>query len=408
MLAAEIVKAWDRSSTDALDWVKTFLGATPEPWQAQALTTISHHDRLSIRAGHGVGKTTLLAWIVLWFMFTRYPYKIPITANSQDQLRDVVWPELRKWAGQLPEDMRARLDIGADRISLRGAEAAAFATARTASADNPEALQGFHEENLLFIVEEASDIPDIVFDIAQGSLSTPGAKIVMLANPTRNSGYFRDSHTTQRDRWQTMRVNSEDVPRARGHIEEIIARYGRDSNAYRVRVLGEFPDTEDDVLIPLHLCESAIDRQIQGQSRVFPVWGVDVARFGDHRSSLAKRQGNKLLEPVKSWRGLDTMQLTGKIVQEWKDLEEDDRPSEILVDSIGLGSGVVDRLRELGLPARGVNVGESASVSESYSRLRDELWFRAREWFADRTSSMPRDDALIAELTSVKVLPPTS
>ena len=70
-------------------------------------------------------------------MFTRYPYKIPITANSQDQLRDVVWPELRKWAGQLPEDMRARLEIGADRIALKGAEAAAFATARTASADNP-------------------------------------------------------------------------------------------------------------------------------------------------------------------------------------------------------------------------------------------------------------------------------
>lgn len=408
MLGADWAREWDRCYWDALKFVTVFLRANPEPWQTEALQTISHHDRLSIRAGHGVGKTTLLAWIVLWFMFTRYPFKIPITANSQDQLRDVVWPELRKWAGELPEAMRAQLEIGADRIALKGAEASAFATARTASSDNPEALQGFHEENLLFIVEEASGIPDIVFDIAQGSLSTPGAKIVMLANPTRNSGYFRDSHTINRDRWKTMRVNSEDVPRARGHIAEIIARYGRDSNAYRVRVLGEFPDTEDDILIPLHLVEAAIERELGRAPIVFPVWGVDVARFGDDRSSLAKRQGNRLLEPVKSWRGLDTMQLVGKIIQEWKDTDEEQRPSEILVDVIGIGSGVVDRVAELGLPARGVNVGESAAISDLYTRLRDELWFKARQWLEDRSSSIPKDESLIAELTSVKVLPPTS
>jgi hypothetical protein len=174
-------------------------------------------------------------------MLTRFPFKIPITANSQDQLRDVVWPELRKWRDKLPDPLRVEIDVTAERLFLKSAPEA-FAVARTASKDNPEALQGFHEDNLLFVIEEASGIEDIVFEVAQGALSTPGAKVVMCANPTRTSGYFYDTHHALRPRWKTMRVNSEDVPRARGHIEDIIAKYGKDSNAYRVRVLGEFPD----------------------------------------------------------------------------------------------------------------------------------------------------------------------
>jgi hypothetical protein len=111
---------------------------------------------------------------------------------------------------------------------------------------------------------------------------------------------------------------------------------------------------------------------------------------------------------VKSWRNLDTMQIVGKVIQEWKDTEDDEKPSEILVDVIGLGAGVVDRLSELGLPVRAVNVAEAASAEDQYNRLRDEVWFKAREWFQERSCSIPRDDALIAELVAVKMKPPTS
>jgi phage terminase large subunit len=393
-------QAWLKSPTNALLFVTDVLGASPEPWQCEALRLISENDRLSIRAGHGVGKTTFIAWVVLWFMLTRFPFKIPITANSQDQLRDVVWPELRKWRDKLPEPLKVEVEVTAERLFLKAAPEA-FAVARTASKDNPEALQGFHEDNLLFVIEEASGIEDIVFEVAQGALSTPGAKVVMCANPTRTSGYFYDTHHALRSRWKPMRVNSEDVPRARGHIEDIIAKYGKDSNAYRVRVLGEFPDTEDDAVIPLALCEAAAAREIQTTS-YRPVWGLDVARFGDDRTALCKRRGNTVLEPVKFWRGKDTMQVAGLVVQEWKDTDEDDRPSEILVDVIGLGAGVVDRLLELGLPVRGVNVGEAAAVSDRYMRLRDELWFRARDWLAGNDVKLPPDEALIGELTGPK------
>jgi len=113
-----------------------------------------------------------------------------------------------------------------------------------------------------------------------------------------------------------------------------------------------------------------------------------------------KRQKNKLLEPVKCWNSTDLMATAGKIKAEYDATPYDARPSEILVDIIGLGAGVYDRCRELGLPVRGVNLGEAAASRENCARLRDELWFKGREWFQDRACSMPKDDALIAELTS--------
>lgn len=393
-------RAWLKSANNPLLFVTDVLGATPEPWQAEALRLIGQFDRVSIRAGHGVGKTAVLAWVCYWFMLTRMPFKIPVTANSQDQLRDVVWAELRKWHGRLPEPLKAEIELSAERVHLKGAPEC-FAVARTSSKDNPESLQGFHEDNLLFLIEEASGIEDIVFEVAQGALSTPGAKVLMFGNPTRPSGYFHATHTTLRERWKTMRVSSEDVPRARGHIDDIIATYGRESNAYRVRVLGEFPETGDDTVIPLHHCENAVKRDVK-PTHFRPTWGLDVARFGDDRTALCKRVGNTVTEPLKWWHQKDTMQVAGLIVDEWKGTHEQDRPSEILVDVIGLGAGVVDRLRELEMPVRGVNVGESAAVSDRFMRRRDELWFAARDWLSAGDCKLPDDDALIAELTGPK------
>ena len=250
---------------------------------------------------------------------------------------------------------------------------------RTASKDNPEALQGFHAEHLLFLIEEASGIPDVVFEVGLGALSTPGAKVVLAGNPTRA---FYDTHHSLRHRWHTMHVNCLDVPRAQGHIEDIKAKYGESSNAYRVRVLGEFPTSDDETVIPLELVLGAAGRNVTTLG-YYPVWGVDVARFGDDRTALAKRQKNKLLEPVKSWNNVDLMATAGKIRAEYDATPYDLRPSEIMIDTIGLGAGVYDRCRELHLPVRGVNVGEAAASRENCA-LRDELWFKGREWFQDR------------------------
>lgn len=404
-------EAWPQSRNKPLLFVQHVLGmdgSTPdrtlESWQVEALTALGEGKlRLSIKAGHGVGKTAFLCWVVLWFLLTHYPCKIPITSNSQDQLSDIVWPELHKWHAKLPLELREQIEVQAESIVLKADPESAFGTARTASKDKPEALQGFHAENLLFVIEEASGIEDIVFEVAQGALSTAGAIVVMCANPTRNSGFFYDTHHKLRERWHCMTVNSEDVPRARGHIADIVANYGKDSNQYRVRVLGEFPLTEDDAVIPLHLAEAAVARRgkIERVRGFAPVWGVDVAWMGSDRSALAKRRMNELLEPVKWWSGNDPHQTALRVFGEWRETKPEMRPAVICVDVIGMGAGTYLKMKELGLPARGINVGEAAPADERYMRLRDELWFRGRQWLAEQTSVMPDDSALIAELVSV-------
>jgi phage terminase large subunit len=272
--------------------------------------------------------------------------------------------------------------------------------ARTARVEQPEAFQGFHDENLLFIIDEASGVPDVIFEVGEGALSTKGAKVLMAGNPTRTGGYFYDSHHRMREGWYGMKVSSADAKMVdEQFIKNMALRYGDDSNVYRVRVLGEFPREDDDTVISLQLVEAAIGREVEpADGKV--IWGLDVARFGNDRTALAKRQKNVLLEPIKSWQGKDLMQTTGLVVQEYEDTPFSERPQMILVDSIGLGSGVVDRLREQGYPARGINVAESSSVNtDKYMRLRDELWFKARDWFAARDCLIPEQDELIGDLT---------
>ena len=125
------------------------------------------------------------------------------------------------------------------------------------------------------------------------------------------------------------------------------------------------------------------------------MWGLDVARFGDDRTALVKRAGNVIIEVPKMWRGKDTMQVAGLIKLEYDEaMDAKCEPHEILVDVIGIGAGVVDRLRELGLPVRGINVAESPAVREQYLRLRDELWWKAREWFGNRACKIPEPQGL--------------
>jgi hypothetical protein len=281
-----------------------------------------------------------------------------------------------------------------------------FAVARTSRPEKPEALQGFHSENILFVIDEASGVADNVFEVAEGALSTDGAFAIMAANPTRQSGYFYDSHHKMRAYWGLMHVNGENCARvSRQYVESMAKKYGKQSSIYKVRVQGEFAAAIDGV-IPLELCEAAKIREVV----VFPnapvIWGLDVARFGDDSTALAKRRGNHQIEVCREWYGKDTMQTAGLIKHEWDSTQPDQRPASINIDVIGIGAGVVDRLKELGLPVYGVNVAESAATDISddaqYSRLRDELWFTGRKWLAALDCKLLDDDDLIGELTTPK------
>lgn len=374
------------------------LGATPTQQQWEGSRALVERRRVSIRSGHGTGKSAFLAWSVLWFMFCYYPTKVPVTAPTSHQLNDVLWAEIALWLSKLKErapELAREIGWKSEVVEWVQNPRESFAVARTSRPEQPEALQGFHSENLLFVIDEASAVPEEVFQVAEGALSTEGAYVVMAANPTRMEGYFHASHHKMRERWACLHWNGEDSPLvSRAYIDDMAAKYGRESAIYRIRVRGDFAGNPDGV-IPLDVIEQAIGREVAPFGRI--VWGVDVARFGEDRSALCKRRDNAMLEPIKAWQGKDTMQTAGLLKLEFDGSRQ--KPDTIFVDVIGIGAGVVDRCKELGLPVRGVNVAETPSVQERYNRLRDELWFKAREWFFSRQVTMPSDEALIAELT---------
>ncbi len=371
---------------------------TPEKWQKNVLQSIIDNERVSVRSGHGVGKTAMLSWLILQWLITRYPSKVACTAPTAHQLEDVLWGEVAKWYRRMPDGLKNLLRLSRDRVEVLTAPQESFAVARTARKEQPEAFQGFHSENMLFIIDEASGVEDIIFEVGEGSMSTPGAKTLMTGNPTRTSGYFYDSFHSSRKLWSTHKVACTDSKMVtKRYVEEMKDKYGSTSNIFRVRVLGEFPSGDEDAVIPLAIIEDAVTRQVD-QVDGNMVWGLDVARFGSDRSSLAKRMENTLTEPIRFWRGKDLMQLCGIVVDEFNKMKGNEIPQEILIDSIGVGAGVVDRLMELGLPARGINVAETPSVQTRFNRLRDELWWKTREWFEERNTHIPDQDELIAEL----------
>jgi phage terminase large subunit len=391
------------------------LGAEPTEQQWQASRAIVEKRRVSIRSGHGTGKSTFMAWCVLWFLACYFPAKVPATAPTNHQLEDVLWAEIAKWHRQMAlkvPALAAEFEWSAGAFRMKSAPNESFSVARTSRPEKPEALQGFHSDNILFLIDEASGVADNVFEVAEGALSTDGAFVVMAANPTRQSGYFFDSHHKMRSAWAALHWSGIDSPRvSRQYVENMRKKYGEHSPVFKVRVLGEFIGAVDGV-ISLELCEAAKRRDVAVIASAPVIWGVDVARFGDDSSALAKRKGNVQLEPVTEWWGKDTMQVAGLIKAEWDKTPEDERPAAINIDVIGIGAGVVDRLAELQLPAYGVNVAETEAVNASsprnakgepirqYNRQRDELWFKCREWLEAKDCRFADDDETVAELTT--------
>jgi len=387
---------------DPVLFVEEMLGAQPFDYQAEFLRALLAERKMSVKSGHGTGKSTTASWAMLWFMLLRYPCKVVVTAPTSSQLFDAMFAELKRWINELPKELQQLLNVKSDRVELVSAPAEAFISCRTARAETPEALAGVHSDNVLLIIDEASGVPEQVYEAAAGSMSGHNATTLMLSNPTRSSGTFFESHNRMANSWWTRTWSCKDSPLvSHEFVDEMELRYGPESNAYRVRVLGEFPLSDDNTIIPYHLVEAAQNRDVVVSDEATVVWGLDVARFGSDATALCKRQGPIVTE-LRSWRGLDLMQTTGRIVAEYEALAPSKRPAEILVDSIGVGSGVVDRLQELGLPVRGVNVAESPSMGDTYMNLRSELWFKCKAWLEDRSCKLPKDDQLIAELTAIR------
>jgi hypothetical protein len=409
-------------------YVEQRFGVTPTWQQAAILDAILPPGaKVSVRSGHGVGKSAIASMIILWFVETHDYAKVPCTAPSSHQLRDILWGELSKWrresarlsaAQGLPQAfwLSRLFKLLTDSLYDPGTkEWGAFA--RTARKENPEALQGFHAESLLFVLDEASGIPEEVFEAAEGALSTPDARVLMLGNPTRSSGTFYASHHQDRAQYTALHFRSQDSPLVDpAYRPRLVAKWGKDSNVVRVRADGEFPRQADDVLISLDLTEPCPQREPVpgvGPRRL----GVDPARYGDDRTTLVLRHG-RVIARIAIAAKQGTMETVGQIVARIEAWEVD----EIYVDTIGLGAGVYDRLVEVMVERQrlgqrvcavySVNVAEAAPAvplqGEPRPRLlRDYLWLATARWLREEAPVFCAEDReanqdLAGELASVR------
>jgi len=394
-----------RYRPDPVLFAEEMLKIELQPHQKQVLEWIRDGERrISLRSGHGVGKSCLLAIIMVWHTLLKFPQKTLATAPTKPQLNDALASEVKKWFKALPEPLDDLVDITESMVRLKEAPEESFITFRVSKDDSVESIAGLHSDNMLLVYDEASGISEKIFEASAGSMSggTHGTAITILAgNPVRATGFFYDTHNRLSGRWKNLKISCFDSDRTgEDFIEDMKARYSENSNQFRVRVLGEWPLADEDGVIPLELVESAVTRDVEGWDSPIVI-GVDVARYGGDYSAIVARKGNVVLDDIKTFQGLDTMSLVGRVqeyLQEYKDEDID----EVLIDSIGIGSGTLDRLLELDLdvPIRGINVGESPSMGTDFMNLRAELWFRLRDWLGARDVRIPSDERLVTELTS--------
>lgn len=408
---------------DPVAFAKEALGI--EPWETQALimaAVVAHHN-VAVRSGHKVGKTLLLAILAIWWAVCWPDGKVLITAPTFDQLRDTVWPEVRKrW-------QRAR-EIGLISIPEPAKDPSTgirwpdgrHIIAR--STDKPERIQGYSGPACLYLIDEASGVPQEIYEALVGNTGggsgdddSAVAKFVIAGNPTQTSGILFDAFNQHRGRWKCFAISSEDTPNAqqdrivirglatRYYCDVIESKYGRDSDIHRVRVTGDFPRKGGSSIIPLELAEAAKNRSLDGKGRL--EIGVDVARFGDDDSASTCRRGKRAFDQ-RVVNGFDEHNVAGMVLNQAREHHVKGEPIPLVkVDACGVGAGVVSVLRqardEHGAPlveVLPVDAGEKSDVEDDYPNKRSQLWFGCADWLVD--ADMPNDDDLVSDLTAPK------
>lgn len=365
---------------------------------------------ISIRSGHGTGKDCFLSWVYFWLL-TVFPSAIGmVTAPTSHQLDDILWKEFRVW--QLRSKfLTEKFEVQSDKIFLNepGAKGTRFVSARTANVrgtedEQAEALAGQHDDFMILAADEASALPKGTFRPIEGAMTGKMNFAIMIGNPTRGTGYFFESHTKRRNEWVCLHWSSEECERIpKQIIDADIERFGRDSNWYRVRRLGDFPITDETTLIPFDWVMNAVKREVEVSPDSPKLVGIDIG-LGKDDSVMVFRHGNVVGDYLPTNSNPNSMQVTGWLMSELADTDYD----MAFIDSIAAGSVVFERLKELGVKRLfAVDVRE-ASSDPSIFRLRDELFWKLREAFEQGTISIPDNDELIGELTTLKYDTPES
>lgn len=337
--------------------------------------------QIAISSGHGIGKSATVGQLIDWAMSTCVDCKVVLTANTEQQLRTKTWPEVNKWF---------KLSINAHWWAItktsitarcRGHEETWRADRVTWSENNTEAFQGLHNQKkrILLILDEASNIADLVWEVSEGALTDEDTEIivVVLGNPTRTTGRFRQCFGDYSEFWYHAQIDSRTVEGTNKKLFEKWAKmYGEDSDFFRVRVKGEFPRRSWNQLISIEDVKRCQGWKASGYSTHRKVIAVDVARFGDDQTVIVLRQGT-YSRILGKYRGLDTIAVAKKVIE----FIIAEKPDWIVVDGDGIGAGVVDQLRDRGYKRNLLEFhgGAQANDTRAYFNRRAEVWGAMRD-----------------------------
>lgn len=390
--------------------------------QAEILKSVRDNPRTAVRSCHGIGKTFTAAMCILWFLYTHPKAIVLSTAPTWRQVEKLIWKEIRSAYREAIIPLGGNLLPKTPELHLIHDEwyAAGLST------NEPDRFQGFHEEHILVIVDEAAGVNIEIFEAIEGILTSSGARLLLIGNPTAIGTPFYDAFT--KPGYKTFHVSAYDTPNftSWGITPEDIANdtwqekakeiqyprlitpqwvsdrfktWGEQSAPYQVRVMGNFPKQGEDTLIPLLWIELAMERWEEKETGTPVQIGVDVAAYGSDKTVIAIRKGLKLTE-LQVYSQKNTRETSGLV----QIAARENETRKIAVDEIGIGRGVVDSLEEDGYESVGVNVSEKSSDSERYHNLRAELWCNLRELLNPEKEpiALPPDDELLSELASVK------
>jgi len=385
----------------------------PDEWQVQTLTEIcgqlkageistKEAIQIAVASGHGIGKSALVSWIILWAISTKADTKGVVTANTENQLKTKTWAELAKWY---------RLCVTRDWFKLTAT--ALFSVdvehEKTWRIDmvawserNTEAFAGLHNKGsrVLLIFDEASAIHDMIWEVSEGALTDSNTEIIWccFGNPTQNIGRFRECFGKFKHRWATRQIDSRSVKMTnKTQLQKWVDDYGEDSDFVRVRVRGVFPSASSNALFGSDEIDAAMSRHLplNSQDHAATILGVDVARQGTDSSAIARRKGMSAY-PIRMMKIPDTMLVAAQVSQEMDTHEAD----ACFVDETGgYGAGVIDALRQIGKDPIGVQFGGKA-IDARYFNKRSEMAFLFSIWIKEG-GSLPYDAELREEMCAM-------
>ena len=421
--ATQIKASFRKKLEDPEYFTQKILNKKLWPMQAEILRSVRDNMRTAVRSCHGIGKTFTAAMCILWFLYTHTKAIVLSTAPTWRQVEKLIWKEIRSAYREAIIPLGGNLLPKTPELHLIHDEwyAAGLST------NEPDRFQGFHEEHILVVVDEAAGVNQEIFDAIEGILTSSGARLLLIGNPTSIGGTFYEAFTKgigyktfhvsaydtpnfttygitpediAQDRWQEK---AKEVPYPRlitpQWVSDRYKAWGESSAPYQVRVMGNFPQQGENTLIPLLWIELAMERWDETEEGTPVQLGVDVAAYGSDKTVIAVRKGKKLTE-LNVYSQKNTRETAGLVQQHARE----HNTSRIAVDEIGIGRGVVDSLEECGYENVGVNVSERSRDSERYHNLRAELWSNFRELLDPEKEaiSLPPDDELLSELASVK------